>query len=167
MRTLIVKQATDLQSLAQRVTANPTRVDAVAASIRKLNPHVELGRVPAGTVLLLDDDPALDRQATRAAAAPQAEGLADELKAMVEATIGASLQGLARRVQERKEVADALKAPAMKRVIDADPDLASRAASASADLKKEQAQDKQAEVKLKELQVSALADIDNLLKSLG
>ncbi|GAB4563020.1 MAG: hypothetical protein IV105_23275 [Rhizobacter sp.] len=167
MRTIIVKQATDLESLAQRVTGNPNRVEAVAASIRRLNPHVVAGRVPAGTVLLLDDDPGLDRKATRAAAAPQAEDLVDELKVMIEETIAASLQGLGRRAQERKDVADALKAPAMKRVIEADPDLASRAASASADLKKEQVQDKQTEARLKELQVSALADIDALLQALG
>ena len=63
-------------------------------------------------------------------------------------------------------MADALKAPATKRVIDADPDLLSRAATASTDLKKEATQDKQADAALRQLQASALADIDALLQLL-
>jgi hypothetical protein len=165
MKTIVLHEATELQSLAQRLAGTRVPVERVAASLTRLNPQLAAGgRLPAGSVLLLDEALA---EEDASAGGPQVAALASELKAMLADALEATERGLASRAAERKAVADALKQPALKRVIDADVELSKRAAGAAADLKKEQTQDKETEQSVRQLHAEALKQIDALFKALG
>lgn len=167
MRTLLIQDTTDLPSLMRRLGAGGGKADTVTAALKRLNPHLNLDRLMPGTLLLVPDDPSLDLAATHGVGGAQVNALVAELKTAVDAAVAAALKGLGARATERQEVTEALKAPAIKRAIDADADLKARAASVAAELKKEVAADKEAEKSLKQLQTSALGDIETLAKVWG
>lgn len=165
MKTLVLREGTDLQSLSQRLAGTRGTADRVAASLARLNPQVAAGgRLSAGTVLLLDEATA-DEDASLGG--PQVAALAAELKAMLAEAVASADHGLGLRAEERKKVGEALKQPAMKRVIEADVELSKRAATTTADLKKEQTQDKETEQSVRLLHAEALKQIDALLKAIG
>lgn len=160
MKTLVLHEATDLATLARRKGAGTT-----VETLRRMNPHLTSERLAAGTLVLVPGDAA--EQAAEAPGALHLHATAEELKAALEEALGASRRGLALRAGERKQVADALRVPAMKRVVEADPELRQRAEGLAARHREEVARDKAAEKALKQLQAAALTEIDGLLKRFG
>lgn len=163
MRTIVIDQATDLQSLSQRLAGNAAKTQSLSDSLIRLNPHVNFDSLAPGTVLLVADDAAPTTAGTLPPGTQQLEAVATQIKAGLQSTIAGSLGGLATRAAERKAIADAIKTPGMKRAIDGDIDLKARAASVAGEMKQEQVQAKDTEQMLKQLQTSALAELDRLL----
>jgi hypothetical protein len=167
MKTIVIDQATDLQTLAQRLGGTAARTQGLAENLKRLNPHLNFDKLAAGTVLLVADDANAGAAATQALGGAQFAALAAQLKTGVDATLSRSLQTLAAQTADRKAVADAIKTPAMKRAIDSDVDLKARAGTVADELKKEQASAKDTEQTLKLLHGAALAEIAAALKALS
>jgi hypothetical protein len=159
MKTIVIHEDTELSTLARRLAGAGSM-----KAFERLNPHLAAGRLKAGTVVLVPPDAA---EGAQTGAAPHLQALAMQMKSALEAAVGASGHGLELRAGDRKQVADALRVPAMRRVIEADPDLRSRAAAVEVQHRKDAAQDKVTEQGLKRLQSAALAEIDALLKGLA
>ena len=159
MKTLVIHDATDLATLAHRMNGENT-----LESLKRLNPHLDPARVPAHSLVLVEG--ASTHEGAQSPWAPQVQTLAAEMKAALHAAVAASMKGLELRAKERRQVADALRVPAMKRVVDADPDLKSRATALAEVHRKELARDKATEKALRLLQSCALAEVDGLLKSM-
>lgn len=128
MRIIVIKEASDLQSLTTRLfnevsqsNGNIEANNAMFERIKSLNPHVDFKRLEAGTVLLLPDSPELKDSESRSLTG---DAFADFSKHATE-----GLDTIAERVRagakasatERTNVTAALKTPAVERQIESDP----------------------------------------------
>lgn len=126
MRIIVIKEASDLQSLTTRlfneVSQSNGKTEAVAMfeRIKSLNPHVDFKRLEAGTVLLLPDSPELKDSESRSLAG---DAFADFSKHATEGfdTIAERVRAAAKALAtERTNVIAALKTPAVERQIESD-----------------------------------------------
>jgi len=114
---------------------------ADAAALRRvqaLNPHLDITRAKAGSVLLLPDSPAFSAGDQASVSADAWQGLASDATAGLKARSEELKATLAQRETERKEVVAALKSAAVKRQLDADAGLRKQADTAEAQFKADQ-----------------------------
>ncbi len=157
MRMLVLKQGQDLQSLATRLGAA-----GGAASIERLkalNPHLDLGRLQPGAVLLVPDG--VDDADSVAGAV--FDGLASDLKAGLSGAAARVRAGHGKADAVRKEVVAVTKSATFKRVLEGDADLKKQVAAADNRFKAEQTLAKQADDSL----VALARLIDDELAVLG
>ena len=67
MRMIVIKQETDLQGLSARLLSGRLasgKAHSALESLQALNPHVDLKKVAAGTVLLVPDSPSFKASAS-------------------------------------------------------------------------------------------------------
>jgi len=146
MRLVVIKQPTDLQTLAGTLLRKGTPQDAVASTldrVKTLNPHVDLARIGAGTVLVLPDAPAIADNAGNSPGSDAFSGFGADVTAGFTAAawvVSASVDAL---TANRAAVAAVLKTAAVRRLIDSDPALKQQVDSTAAqfDVEKRQAGD--------------------------
>jgi hypothetical protein len=160
MRVLVINSRSDVQSLKAR------------PEIEKLNPHVDFKKIEPGTVLLLPDPPAATGTAGTATEGKSIQGqvfddLQSEVTKAVEASGARVRRGYEALTEEAKEVNAVLKTAAVKRLVDADPDLKQQADAAAAVFKQDAADAKAADQALRSIQQQATEELGNLAKLLG
>jgi hypothetical protein len=170
VRTLVVKQATNLRSVGSTLLDarfGGTQSDAAIERLKELNPHVDPEKIPAGTVLLVPDAPAFKASAS---SSTQVVPL-DDFGALVTGALDDLAEGLkndaATRAAERSDLASVLKGPALKRVIGDDKDLAQQVADAQKAITAEEKDDKQAQETLVSMSKAALAALSQVGKLIG
>lgn len=174
MRLIVIKQASDLQTLSSELfnsgsksTSKAVVGNATLERIKSLNPHVDFQRIEAGTVLLLPDTPELKDSKTQSVAG---DAFADFSTHTIE-----GLKTVAERIRtgadalelERTAVAAVLKTAAVKRQIESDPLLKKQLDDASADFTAEQNRAQEAMKQVKAMQDAAVEELKALERLLG
>ena len=167
MRMIVIKQSTDLQALGMRLFGVTERNDNGLQHLQRLNPHIDFKKIEAGMVLLVPDQPGLKKGETTSVSGM----VFDEFRAQVSDSIDASAtrvrDGFVRLADERQEINGVLKSAAIKRLLEADPDLKPQLEAALQIFKQDQQDAKDIEKTLKTLQQDALAQLIEVGKLLG
>jgi hypothetical protein len=170
LRTFIVKSDTDLQSLSGNLLDarfRGGRADSALQQLKTLNPHADLEKLRAGTVLFVPDSPGFKASAGTSA---QASAL-DDFRTLVAGALSDAARnmksGNATRATERADVTAILKSAAFKRIVGTDKDLAQQADDAQKAMATEEGQDKQAEEALATISKAALAALTQMGKLVG
>jgi hypothetical protein len=161
---------TDLQSLSGNLLDSRLRsgqVDAALQQLKTLNPHADMEKLRAGTVLFVPDSPGF-----KVSAGPSAQKtLLDDLRTLVTGALDNAARnmksGNATRATERADVTAILKSAAFKRIVGTDKDLAQQADDAQKAMANEKGQDKQAEEALATISKAALAALTQMSKLVG
>ncbi|MHB9840958.1 hypothetical protein Q8F57_039760 [Paraburkholderia terrae] len=153
MRVIVIKQASDLQTLATRLIGK--RADGSALErVKALNPHVDFERIEPGTVLLLPDMPGIKAgdKDTRFIAGDAFDSFVKDSASGLEAAakrVAAAADSLA---TERAAVSGVTRLAAMKRLIDGDPVLQRQLSDAGAAWNREQKEVKDAAAQIGTMQ---------------
>jgi hypothetical protein len=169
LRTFVVSKSITLKALTAQLAGEPAGGDAEApgarlASLQRLNPHIaDLDRIPAGTVLLVQDTPNV-----RAVTSPVGGESFNEFAAQVREAVASAAQrvdaGYGALAEQQKEVASALKSAAIRKQIDADGDLQKLVKDSDAVFKADQQSAKTAQQTLESLQKSVAEELAALAK---
>lgn len=124
MRVLLVKQASDLQTLSARLVGRRSAgASTTLERVKSLNPHVDFNRIEAGTVLLLPDSP--DLEADDADSRSIVDDAFEEVVREIQGGFKAALERISRAGNDlsagRTAVNAVLKTAALKRLIEGDP----------------------------------------------
>ena len=170
MRTFVVTGETDLQALRNSLIdrrLGAAKATAALDRLRALNPHVDIERPAAGTLLFVPDGPEFT---ARAAASPTQAPL-DEFRGLLENALNRTAEelksGLAAREQERSAVKAALDSDVFKRATTGDQQTQQQAADAAKALGEEEAADRAAAQELEASRNAALAALAELGKLVG
>lgn len=124
MRIFVIKQDTDLKGIGEALLKkNDAPARASLDRILTLNPHLDENRVAAGTVVLLPDTPEFAAGSTDTVAASSFEGFQRDMATSFRAADVQLREGLARRDEQDKEVAKAIKSAAITRLAADDAEL--------------------------------------------
>jgi hypothetical protein len=167
---VVIKQNTNLQALGTRLLSSSLaggQTDPALAALQALNPHVDLNKVTAGTVLLVPDTPNFDASASD----PVSGDVIDDFRAMVSEGLAAAATRLkvaneARSVQ-RADVTAVLKLAAVKKAIEANADLKAEVEEGLKASKDDAQQATEAEKILESATKGALAELTSLANLLG
>jgi hypothetical protein len=165
MRMIVIKQGTDLQALGARLLGAAR--EGALQSLQRLNPHVDFKRIEPGTVVLVPEQPGL-REGESASVGGEAFGaFSEQARAALEATATRVRSGHEARLAQQKDVAAVLKSPALKRLLEADPDLKKELDAALQVFKDDQQAAKESEKLLKTLQDESAVELAALGKLIG
>jgi len=137
MRILVTQgPQTTLQGLQATLlkpasAASPALAAAALDKLKRLNPHLDFDRLPAGAVVLLPDDPALEATAGFAASGDAFGNLSQDLTQALALSATQVQARLAQNASEQKALAGALKVAAVARQISGDPELKQQVTSAA------------------------------------
>jgi hypothetical protein len=170
LRTFLVKEDTDFKSLSSTLLDarfGGAQADAAAKQLRALNPHADLDRLKAGTVIFIPDLPQFK---TSAATSAQA-GLVKEFQELVSEGLNDTAreveQGNAARVTERAELGAILKGDALRKIAASNKEVAQRVSDAQKAMTNEEEQDKQAQEDLAAISKAAIAALAQISKLIG
>jgi hypothetical protein len=170
-RVVVIKQETDLEALgATLLSAKASGAQAASAmnDFRALNPHVaDLKTLAPGTVVLVPDAPQFKPSASESVAADPV----DEFQKLVRASLTAAARRVgaanAARADERTELANVQKLAAVKKAVEADPELRDQLANASAAAKAAQQEGARADKALDMMLNGASSELAAISKLLG
>lgn len=169
MRVVKIEEKADSKSLSAlllKANLSATQTERALAALRVTNPHVDIAKVPAGTILVVPDTPSFKVSASD----PVLGDALVEFQRIVRATLdqaGADLKASsAARAAERADIVAVLKGAPLRRIIESDSALKQQVADATKALQEEERAD-QAEETLARASKAALAKIAELRKSLG
>jgi hypothetical protein len=170
MRTIIIKQDTDLQALRGRLIAGKTtagQAEMALKQLQELNPHLDLNKIHAGAVILVPDAP--NFKATEGD--PVGSGTFAEFQQLVRSSLADAADrlksGNAARASERTDITAALKTAAFKRILETDADLKQQLADATKSFKDEQQQADKDEQAVAAAAKQALSILSQLGQNLG
>ncbi|HEV8630789.1 MAG TPA: hypothetical protein VGV61_10765 [Thermoanaerobaculia bacterium] len=166
MRTIVVDERTDLEGLRKRLVGGKTVSAAALERLRSLNPHLDLAKIPAGSVLLLPDLPGVRKGETSSVTGDPFADLSATLLAGVDAAVARAREGGRALLAEQKEVGAAIKSAAFRRAVEADPELGEQAEAAARVFKQDQEEAKASAEDLKTLRQEAAAELAALAKLL-
>jgi len=174
MRLIVIQQASDLQALSARLFKNSTGdqagsqelSQATLEQIRRLNPHADFQRLPAGTVLLLPGTPELKDADSQPLAGTCFEDFAARTREGLEAVAQRMRSGAEALAADRAGVTAVLKSAAVKRLVESDPLLKKQLDDASSEFADAQKQAQEAARQLKTLQEGLDAELQGLRKML-
>lgn len=169
-RVFIVSQKANLQALSTSLlgtTLSNTQATSALQSLQVLNPHVDLKNVPAGTVLLVPDEPGFTASASDSVGGGVLEGFQRLVQGELNAAAKRLKEGQAARAGQRAEVAAVQKTAAFKKIVEKDPQLKQQLDEAAKASKEDQQQDALAEQTLDAAKTGAMAELASLAKLLG
>lgn len=142
MRMLVIKQNTDLQGLSASLMKKDggEAQPAVLARLAALNPHADLRRLVAGTVILVPDDPALDANNSLAVGGDIFGDLATELTAGLGLAAKRARAASDAASADRTAVTAVLRSAGVKRLVSGDEALKAQIEEAGTRAKLVQAQ---------------------------
>ena len=169
MRTLVIKRDADLEALRSELLVSglsDSRSGAALESIRTLNPHLDFERLKPGMVLLVPDAPDFRKSDTKPVGDEPLEDFEHLVRDGLEAARAKLRAGGEKRALRRGEMSEALKSPALKRAIKADPDLAKRIELVSKRTKDEEKDDAHAQKMLDDAADEIRSELTALAKLL-
>lgn len=167
MRMIVIKQSTDLQALGARLLGAGGASESALQSLQRLNPHVDFNRIEPGTVLLVTEQPGLREGESASVGGEAFEAFSEQVRAVLEATASRVRSGHEARLAQQKDVAAVLKSPALKKLLESDPDLKKELDAALQVFKDDQRAAKESEKLLKTLQDQSAAELASLTQLLG
>ena len=169
MRMLLIKQDSDLDAVSGLLLSarlNATQSGAAIEQLQSLNPHVDLRRLKAGTMLLVPEGPGFKISATSSVQGQALEGLREVLEKGLGAAAEKLKAGNAARAAERAEVNAVMRLAVVKRTIDSDADLKQQAADSIKTFREDDQQAEESERALgatTKAGLAKLAEIDKLI----
>jgi len=170
MRTLVIKQDTDIQALKGRLIAGKTSAGKAESAIKQLedlNPHLNLNDLRAGAVVLVPDTPNFKAAEGEIVGGGTFEDFQQFVRSSLADAVGRLKTGNAARATERADIAALLKTAAFKRVLESDADVKQQVAAATKDFKDEQQQADEDEKTVAAAAKTATAQLAELGKVLG
>ena len=170
MRTIVIKQNTDLRALStmlmQPSAAGP-QAELALNQVQALNPHVDIKALRPGAVLLIPDLPTINPAGTQPVASAAVEDLRQIIHDSLEGALERFKAGNAAAAADRTAIANVIKVAAFRRLTDSDPGLKQQVADATQTFKDEQKQDDADEKAVTDAVKAAERKLDELLKFLG
>lgn len=170
LRTFVVKQDTNFKALSGTLLDarfGGAQADAAAAQLRVLNPHADLDKLKAGTVIFVPDLP----QFKPSAATSTQASLVDDFRKLVSEALQSTAEKVklanAERAKERGSVGAVLKSAALKKIIGSDKDVAQQVDGAQKAMADEEKQDSQTEEALAAMSKAALEALAQMSKLVG
>lgn len=170
MRTLVIRQDTDLQALRGRLIAGKAsagQTESALKQLQELNPHLNLNDLRAGAVVLVPDSPNFKASEGDIVGS----GTFDDFQQFVRSSLSDASErlksGNAARAGERADITAILKTAAFKRVLESDADLKQQVAEAIKGFKDEQTQADQDEKAVAAASKATLDVLAGLSKLLG
>ena len=167
MRLIVVDERTDLEGLRKRLVGGKAVTEGALERLKSLNPHLNLEKIPAGSVLLVPDLPGLRKGETTSVAGDPFAALSETFLAAVDAAIARARDGAKALLSEQKEVSAVVKSAAFRRALEADPELREQVETAAQVFKQDQEEAKASGETLKALRQEAGAELAALAKLLG
>lgn len=164
MRMIVIDKTTDLQGLTARLLGTG---DSAVQNLQRLNPHLDLKRLAPGAVVLVPDQPGAGEGES---ASVNGESFAAFMQAATTALDLAAARvrsGFEARLAEQKDVQAVLKAPALKRALDGDPDLKKQIDALAPGFKEDAQAAKASESAMKTLLSESATELAVLAKLLG
>ena len=153
MRMIVIKQGTNLQALSTRLLAGGAGKEGALQSLQRLNPHVEdFAKIEAGTVLLVPDLPATRDGESTSISGEAFAVFREQVSEAVDAAVARVRSGYEALAAQRKDVTALLKTAAVKRMLEAEPDLRKQLDATTELFKQDQQRAKEAEKTLETLQ---------------
>ena len=167
MRMIVIEQATDLQALTTRLLGVKAGAGASLDALKQLNPHVDFGKLGAGTVLLVPDLPGLRNDQATSIGGQAFGTFSQQVLADFDAAATRVQAGHAARLTDQRELAALFKGSALKRAFEADPELKAQADAAAQVFKQDPIDAKAADEALKALKQGLGTELAALAKLLG
>lgn len=169
MRMIVIDpKDTDAKALVERLIENGSGNESALKTLLQMNPHiVDLSKLSAGTVLLVPDAPGFRAGESTSIAGAGFEALGAQMREAAEEVQARVRRGHELLATQRKELAGALKAAGVKRLIESDPDLKKQLDEAEVVFKNDQQQAKDTEKALEALQRQLAEELGALAKMLG
>lgn len=165
---LIVLKADSAQTLNTRLSGTPAGDPSSSLErLKLLNPHVDFGRLSAGTVLFLPDAPDIEAADSRTLDGGAFEAFASDLENGVQAAAARTRAGYERLSADRSEVGAVLKTAALKRLVESDGALKAQLDEVNAQFAKDQRDAQDAVKQLEAMQKEAAAEMAALGKLFG
>ena len=166
MRMIVIDKATDLQALTTRLLGAQAAAGTSLDALKQLNPHVDFGKLGAGTVLLVPDLPGLRDGQTGSIAGQAFDTFGQQVLASFDEAAARVQAGHAARLTDQKELLALFKGAALKRAFEADPDLKAQADAYGQVCKQDPVDAKAADETLKALKDGVSAELAVLVKLL-
>jgi hypothetical protein len=169
-RMLVVKEDTDLHGVTTvllRAGLSDARAGSAREALRAMNRHLDPDRIPAGTVLLVPDEPGFNASASRPVVGDPLAGFQHIMTTELIAAAQKLKAGNAARADEHARVTSVEKTAAFKKIVAADPMLKQQLEDAAKAFKIDQENAVQAEQALDVATKGALAELTSLAKLLG
>lgn len=170
MRSITIKEATDskaLHALLLKANLSAQQTEKAIASLKALNPQVDLDKVKAGTVLLVPDMPSFKVSASTSVLGDALGEFQQVVRAALTSTAANLRTSTAARAAERADIMAALNGAPLKGVTDKDPALKQQVGKARDALKQEEKESAGAEDVLTNMTKAALGKIADLRKQKG
>lgn len=170
MRILSIEKETDLQALRSELLSTRLaagKAESALASLQALNPHVDLNKLAAGTVLLVPDTPSFKASASSSVAADVFDGFEQLVRSGLDAAAAKLKAGNEARAAQHADVAAVLKTSTVKRVIESDAELKQQLEAETKTFKEDQQRAAEAEQMLQDATKGARMDLAFLSKLLG
>ena len=144
MRLFVIQQTSDMNALSAVLLKQPAGGQALSQAtleqIKKLNPHADMQKLQAGTVLLLPDTPELKDADSQSMAGKFFDDFSATTRQSLDAVAQRMRVGAEAQAADRAGVTAVIKTAAVKRLIDSDPQLKKQldeAANEFADVQKQ------------------------------
>ena len=167
MRMIVIEQATDLPALTTRLLGAKAGAGASLDALKRLNPHVDFGKLGAGTVLLVPDLPGLRDDRAASLGGGPFDTFSQQLVADFDAAATRVQTGHAARLTDQKELVALFKGSALKRALEADPELKAQADAFGQVFKQDPIDAKAADETLKAMKDGLGTELAVLAKLLG
>jgi hypothetical protein len=169
-RTFVVKTDMDIKSLSGSLLDarfSGAQAEAALQQLKLFNPHADLAKLRAGTVLFVPDTPGFKATAGTTTQTTPLQDFGALLAGALGDAARSTKAGNAARAAERADVAAILKSAAFKRIVGTDKDLAKQADDAQKAIASEEADDKQAEETVAAMSKAAAAALAGIGKLVG
>ena len=167
MRMIVIEQGTDLKALSTRLLGDKAGAGAGIDALKNLNPHVDFGKLGAGTVLLVPDLPGLRDGQTASIAGEAFDAFSQQLLAGFDAAATRVQAAHAARQADQKQLVALFKGAALNGAFEADPELKAQVDAAAQVFKQDPADAKAADETLKALKDGVGTELAALGKLLG
>lgn len=170
MRMLVIKQSTDVQALSDQLLkakVSSAQSESALTQLQALNPHVDLTKLSAGTVLLVPDLPSIKITPTDPV---HGQAFADFQKLIgdsIDEALATLRMDARDRAAERSRVTVALKVAAVTQAVGSDAMLKAQAAAVSKTFTEDQQLDKDTETAVSNANKRAVAKLTELGKLLN
>jgi len=165
MRVKVINSRADLEALGS--AAGQEQAPKHIEQIQQLNPHLDVKNIKKGTVVLVPDAPGERDTETRSVQGDAFADLRSQVDTALEASRARVRRGYGALNDSAKEVTAVLKSAAVKRALEAQPDLKEQAEAATRVFKQDAADAKAAEQTLKEIGDRFEQELEALAKLLG
>ena len=162
MRMIVISKTTDVKALSSRLLSAGATKESALQRLQQLNPHVDLKRLDAGTVLLVPDQ--LSDADSSSISGDAFASFQDQVRGAVDAAVAQVRNGYERRDADRADVSAVLKSAVIKRVLEADPDTKKQLEQAAQVFKQDQQQAKEAATQLQAFQKQVSDELAQLGK---